>query len=393
MLTAYLDAFSGASGDMLVAAAIDAGADFGALKQALASLPITGYDVRLESKTLSGIAARRFIVEVSAPQPERSLAEIDALIANSGLSTEVKRDAVRAFAVLAEAEAKVHRVSVDRIHFHEVGAVDSIVDIVGAIWAFRALDVRRVLVSPLPMGNGFVSARHGPLPIPAPAAVELLAGFALRMGDGEGEMVTPTAAALIKTVGKSASMLFGFEIVRVGYGAGSREYADRPNVLRLFLGREVDQIGADRMLEVETNIDDLNPQIYAHLCERLFSAGARDVTITPTIMKKGRPGVVVSVLVEPTMREAIIRELFAETGTLGVRWRAVERALAPRESGTVATRFGEITVKVSKIAGHPLRITPEYEDCRAAATKHRVPLQVVMEEARAAARRQYGIEQ
>jgi uncharacterized protein (TIGR00299 family) protein len=390
MLTAYLDAFSGAAGDMLVAAAIDAGADFEALKHALASLPLSGYELRLEWKRASGIAARRFMVEVQAPQRERGLDDIRGIIGASALADELKRRAVRVFAALAEAEARVHRIAVERVHFHEVGAVDSIIDIVGTIWAFDALGVNRLLVSPLPMGRGFVAARHGPLPLPAPATVELLAGFPLLLHDGEGEMVTPTAAALLKTLAQPASLPFGFETQRVGYGAGARDYTDRPNLLRLILGREISEMSAEELLEIETNIDDLNPQIYGHLSEKLFSAGARDVTITPTIMKKGRPGVILSVLAEPYRRAGIIAELFAETGTLGVRWRKVERALAPREMRKVATRFGDITVKVSRVCGETLRIAPEYEDCRAAAVKHAVPLQLVMEEARSAARRQLG---
>jgi uncharacterized protein (TIGR00299 family) protein len=390
MLTAYLDAFSGAAGDMLVAAAIDAGADFEALKRALAALPLAGYELRLESKTVSGIAARRFVVEVLAPQPERRLDDIRAIIGAGALADELKHNVMRVFEALAEAEAKVHRIATDQVHFHEVGAVDSIIDVVGAVWAFEALRVNRLLVSPLPMGRGLIAARHGPLPVPAPATVELLAGFPVRLHDGEGEMVTPTAAALIKALAQPAPLPLGFEIQRVGYGAGSRDYADRPNLLRLILGREVGPVGDDRLLAVETNIDDLNPQIYGHLCERLFAAGARDVTITPTIMKKGRPGVIVSVLVEPGLREAIVRELFAETGTLGVRWHEIERALAPRESRKVETRFGSIQVKVSGFAGQTPRFAPEYEDCRAAAIRHAVPLQVVMEEARTAARRQLG---
>jgi uncharacterized protein (TIGR00299 family) protein len=390
MLTAYLDAFSGIAGDMLLAAAIDAGADFAELTRALASLPLAGYELRLESKTLSGIAAKRFIVNVSAPQPERKLHEIETIINASALASEIKKNATRVFAALAEAEAKVHRVPPDQIHFHEVGAVDSIVDVVGVLWAFEALSVTRILVSPLPMGRGFVQSRHGSLPIPAPATVELLAGFPVRLNEGESEMVTPTAAALLKTLAEPVSLPVGFEVQCVGYGAGNREYTDRPNVLRLMLGRDTGQVGVDRMLAIETNIDDLNPQIYGHLCERLFSAGARDVTITPTIMKKGRPGVIVSILVEPGLREGIVRELFAETGTLGVRWHKVERVLAPRESRQIETRYGVITVKVSRLADQAPRIAPEYEDCRAAALRHRVPLQLVIEEARLAARRELG---
>ncbi len=387
MLTGYLDAFSGASGDMIVGAALDAGADFQGLKRALGSLSLSGYEIRLESRVVSGIAARRFIVAVNAEQEERNLESIVELISSSALSQPIKDRAIAVFEALAEAEAKVHRTSVREVHFHEVGAVDSIVDVVGAVWAFEVLGLERLLVSALPMGSGVVGSRHGPLPIPAPATLELLSGFPVRLQDGAHEMVTPTAAAIIKVLARPANFPLDFEVERVGYGAGARDYADRPNVLRLILGRELSGFDHDRLYVVESNIDDMNPQIYDYLVERLLAAGARDVTLTPTIMKKGRPGVIVSALAPGDLRQAVARELLAETTTLGVRFYEVSRLMARREIREVQTRFGPIKVKVARIQNAHLRAVPEYEDCRAAAQKHRVPIQLVMEEARLAGHR------
>jgi uncharacterized protein (TIGR00299 family) protein len=215
--------------------------------------------------------------------------------------------------VLAEAEAKVHRTSPNEVHFHEVGAVDSIIDVVGAAWCFDRLGIGETFVSALPTGKGFVRSRHGVIPVPAPATAELLAGFPVRMGDGESEMVTPTGAAIVRALARPAPPAMGLRIERVGYGAGTKEFADRPNVLRLMLGERESAYQTDEMLEVQANIDDLNPQIYDLLVERLFEAGARDVTLTPTIMKKGRPAIVVAVLAEPSDRERIAAVLFAET--------------------------------------------------------------------------------
>ncbi len=386
--TAYLDAFSGLSGDMIVGALLDAGAPFAELKSALASLELRGYRLAERRKVMSGISAVKFDVEVLEPQPERHLSEIRAIIETGDLPARVKRDAGAIFAVLAEAEAKVHHTSPEHVHFHEVGAVDSIVDVVAAAWGFDRLGVGNVLVSALPMGSGFARSQHGVIPVPAPATAELVAGFPLRLGDGSCEMVTPTAAAVLRALARPAPAALAFEIERVGYGAGSKEFSDRPNVLRLMLGAERAALDADAMVQIETNIDDLNPQIYEHLAERLFAAGARDVTLTPTIMKKGRPGVTLSVLAEPSRCEQLAAVIFAETSTIGLRFHPVSRLKLGREIVKVATRWGEIPVKVSRAqAGAVPTISPEYEDCRRAALAHDVALRVVIDEAREAARK------
>lgn len=381
----YLDAFSGLSGDMIVGAILDAGADFAALERAVAGLGLSGYALSTRRKSVSGIEALKFDVAVSEKQPERHLSEIRAMIERAGLATRVARDAAAIFDTLAEAEAKVHRTTPGQVHFHEVGAVDSIIDIVGAAWGFDQLGAADVIVSSLPMGAGFAKSRHGIIPVPAPATAELLAGFPLRLNDGSAEMVTPTGAAIVRTLGRPAGGIVNFEIERIGYGAGGKDFADRPNVLRLMVGRETNSYGADELLEIAANIDDLDPRIYDHLSGRLFAAGARDVTLTPTIMKKGRPGIIMTVLAEPAARDRLAAIIFAESTTIGVRFHPVSRLKLDRRIMTVETRFGSIRVKVS---GDPaITISPEYEDCRAAATAHQAPLKLVLEEAHAAARR------
>jgi pyridinium-3,5-bisthiocarboxylic acid mononucleotide nickel chelatase len=388
MVCGYLDAFSGLSGDMLIGALLDMGIDFAKFGPAMAALELRGYELRLGRRELSGISAAKFEVDVSEPQPERHLGDIREIIERSTLDAGVKRKAMRIFSALAVAEAKVHNTTPEEVHFHEVGAVDSIVDIVGTAWCLSALGIDELLVSPLPMGRGFARTRHGLIPIPPPATLELLSGFPIRLGDGEGEMVTPTGAAVLKALATPGSLPLDFEVQRIGYGAGTKTFSDRPNVLRIMMGRRVSSFGADELLEIQTNIDDLNPQIYEHLCERLFAAGARDVTLTPTIMKKGRPAVIVSVLAEAALREAMAAVLFEETTTIGVRFHPVARLKLAREIKEVATCWGVIRVKVSRRDAGAVTIAPEYDDCRRAALEHRVALKVVMQDAMAAARQQ-----
>lgn len=387
MKTAFLDAFSGLSGDMIVGAMLDAGADFDELRAALASMPLDGYQLSIRRKTVSGISALKFDVEAAPHQPERHLGEIREIIERApALEPPVKDRALDIFAVLAEAEAKIHRTSPNEVHFHEVGAVDSIIDVAGAAWCFERLGIGDAFVSAMPMGKGFVRSRHGVIPVPAPAAAELLAGFPVRMGDGESEMVTPTGAAIVRALAKPAPPTMGLRVERVGYGAGTKEFADRPNVLRLMLGEGESAYQTDELIEIQANIDDLNPQTYDLLVERLFEAGARDVTLTPTIMKKGRPAIIVAVLAEPSDRERIAAVMFAETSTIGLRYHPVSRLKLAREIIEVDTRWGRVRVKISR-GGEALTISPEYDDCKRLAREHRVALRTVLEEARAAARR------
>jgi uncharacterized protein (TIGR00299 family) protein len=387
MKTAYFDAFSGLSGDMIVGALIDAGTDFGSLQDAIGSLELHGYELAIRAKSAGGIVGTKFEVMVQEEQPERHLHEIIRIIERGRLNDHAKSDAIRIFENLAEAEAHVHRTTPDRVHFHEVGAVDSIIDIVATAWAVDQLGIGEILVSSLPMGSGFVKSRHGVIPVPPPAVVELLSGFQVRIGDGASEMVTPTGAAIVKTLAQPSPVPLNFKIAKIAYGAGTKDFADRPNLLRLMLGERAASFETDELIAIEANIDDLNPQIFDHVSDRLFAAGARDVTITPTIMKKSRPGVVLAVLAELVNREVIAKILFAETSTIGLRTYPVSRLKLPRRTIDVETRFGTIRVKVSGEPGNSPTVSPEYEDCRRAACANDAPLKVIIEEAVAIARR------
>ncbi|HTR60769.1 MAG TPA: nickel pincer cofactor biosynthesis protein LarC [Candidatus Binataceae bacterium] len=398
MKTAYLDAFSGLSGDMLVGAMLDCGASFAELERAVASLKLSGYRLGQGRRVLSGISAVKFDVEVSEKQPERHLGEITAMIDGAAaLSQTVKQRARAIFEALAEAEAKIHDTTPDHVHFHEVGAVDSIVDVVGTAWALENLKIADVIVSPLPAGTGFARSQHGIIPVPAPATAELLAGFPLRLGDGAAEMVTPTGAAVLKALARRAPLPLAFDIEKIGYGAGTRTLEDRPNVLRVMIGQVQSGFDSDEMIEISANIDDLNPQVYDHVMERLFAAGARDVTLTPTVMKKGRPAVVLGVIAETPHRDTLAKIIFDETSTIGLRFHPIARLKLHREMREVDTRFGKIRIKVSGTHhdGHAhgqgaSNFSPEYDDCRRAAVAHGVALRIVMEEAREAARQQLG---
>lgn len=385
MNTVYLDAFSGLSGDMLVGALLDCGLDFSELESAVSTLGLGGYRLSHRRKTVSGIAAVKFDIEVTQPQPERHLSEIREMINGaSGLANAARRRAIAIFDALAEAEAKVHHTTPEEVHFHEVGAVDSIIDVVGTALGMDRLGVGEILVSPLPLGTGFARSQHGIIPVPAPATAELLAGFTVRIGDGAAEMVTPTGAAVLRALGRPANLPLGFEIGKIGYGAGTRDLADRPNVLRMMLGRRGGSFDSDEMIEIAANIDDLNPQIYDHVVERLFAAGARDVTLTPMIMKKGRPAITVAIIAEAARRDDLARVMFAETSTIGLRFHPVSRLKLRREIREVETRWGRVRVKFSGEEGTS-NIAPEFDDCRRLALEHGVPLKTVMEEARAAA--------
>jgi pyridinium-3,5-bisthiocarboxylic acid mononucleotide nickel chelatase len=386
MSTGYLDAFAGLSGDMVAGALLDCGADFAELERAAAGLGLGGYRLALRRKDVSGIAAAKFEVEVFERQPERHFGEIRRLIEQAGLKPRVSATAVAIFETLAIAEAKVHRTTPDEVHFHEVGAVDSIIDIVAGAWGLDYLGIDTLLVSALPMGSGFARSQHGIIPVPAPATIELLAGFPVKLGDGPAEMVTPTGAAIVKALARPAALPLRFVTERIGYGAGTRNLDDRPNVLRLMVGHTASGYASDEMIEIAANIDDLNPQIYDHLSERLFTAGARDVSFTPILMKKGRPAIMLTVLAEPALRERIADTIFRETSTIGVRFNAVERLKLERKIIEVATRFGPIRIKVSDAGGGALTLAPEYDDCRKAALAADAPLKLVMEEAQAAAR-------
>jgi hypothetical protein len=399
--TLYFDCFAGVSGDMTLGALVAAGADARALKERLALLDVPGYEVEFETVDRSGISATRAVVRLTREEKHhRHLSDIEKIIGGSRLDDSVKARALKIFGRLAQAEARVHNTPVERIHFHEVGAVDAIVDVVGACIGFELLGAGRFVSSALHVGSGTVEMAHGRFPVPPPAVAELLRGAPVYSTDITGELVTPTGAAIVSTVCESFGPMPRMRVEATGYGAGTREYKNFPNVLRVLVGEAeasaaagmpAEVGGADEeLLMVETNVDDVSPQVLGHLLELALARGALDCYFTPVQMKKNRPGVLVSILCRPGEREALTGLLFEETPTLGVRTHAVSRRALERESVTVETEFGTIAVKVARRAGRVLGATPEFEECRAAALAHGVPLRDVQEAARAAFRRSGG---
>lgn len=391
MRTLYFDCFAGISGDMTLGALVAAGADERELTERLRLLNLEGYELSFERVDRSGINAVR--ARVSATREEkkhRHLSHILRILEGSGLSDAVKERAGAIFRRLGEAEARVHGVAVERVHFHEVGAVDSIVDVVGACVGFELLGVERFLSSALHVGSGTVEMEHGRFPVPPPAVAELLRGAPVYATEIRGELVTPTGAAIVSALCESFGPLPAMRVEATGYGAGTRQYEKFPNVLRVLVGETEDASMAacdERLLMVETNLDDASPQLLGHLMERAFACGALDCYFTPAQMKKGRPGVLVSILCRPEERERVFELLFAETPTLGARAYEVERRALERAAVTVETEYGAVEMKVRRMGERVLGATPEYEQCRAAAERAGVALREVQEAAAAAFRR------
>ena len=379
MRTLYFDCFAGISGDMTLGALVGAGADADALLAQLNGLGVGGFSVSFDHTDRSGISAvhAKVLVEHDT-RHHRHLSHILRIIEGAQLSEGVKARAEAIFRRLAEAEARVHNVPVEKIHFHEVGALDAIVDVIGACVGFELLGVERFVSSPLHVGSGTVDMEHGRFPVPPPAVAELLRGAPIYSTEVAGELVTPTGAAIISTVCSEFGPLPRMSVEAVGYGAGTRNYEKFPNVLRVLIGDAAGEGKADeKLLMIETNIDDATPQVVGHLMEMAFARGALDCFFTPAQMKKNRPGVLVSMLCRPADREALMELLFRETTTIGARYYEVERRALERELVSVETEYGAIRVKVARAGGGVLGGTPEYEDCRAAAEKHNVPLRAV----------------
>jgi uncharacterized protein (TIGR00299 family) protein len=385
----FLDAPSGLAGDMIIAALVDLGVPRSVISDALAALPVTGYHVHFGTRTRSGIVATSFDVHVEGAQPTRTYATIRAMLDGSRLPDGIKARAQRTFARLAAAEAKVHRMPLDEVHFHEVGAVDAIADVVGSAAAFDHLGAELV-VSPLPMGRGFVKAAHGTLPLPPPAVVECLAGFATYDAGIEFELVTPTGAAIVATHASGSSRWPSMSPERVGWGAGTADLSDRPNLLRAVLGAPSttahhahDDHATHAVLEA--NVDDATGELAAAWIEALIAAGALDAWATALTMKKGRPGLTISALAAVDRADAVAHAMLRETTTLGVRRYDVTRAERPRRMVEVQTPYGAIPVKVSEGPFGPPQVKPEFDACARAARQHGVPVRVVLQAAAAAA--------
>ena len=384
MKTLYFDCFAGASGDMILGAMVAGGVDPSVLSEELSRLNVAGFSVNFETVTRSGLSATYARVETTDEHKHRHLSDIKHIIESSSVSDAAKKLSIEIFTRLAEAEAKVHNEPVEHVHFHEVGALDAIVDIVGAAICFDLLKIDRFVCSPLHVGSGTIQMAHGRFPVPPPAVAELLKGVPFYSTDIAGELLTPTGAAIITTVCKEFGPIPQMTTEAIGYGAGTRQYKDFPNVLRVLIGETKTDAAADeRLCMIETNIDDMSPQLLGHIMDRAFELGALDCYFTPVQMKKNRPGVLLSVLCARDRKELLTNLLFTETTTLGVRSYEVERRALRRSFTQVETVYGPIGVKVAHLNGHVVNEMPEFEDVRAAATKAGVPLKVVEDAVRA----------
>ena len=370
----YFDCFSGISGDMTLAAFLDLGLPQSKLVEELKKLGLENYSLEICAGNRSGIAALGLEVRVGPHEEHhRHFSDIQAMISKSSLGSGVKETSLAIFRRLAEAEARVHKKKVDEVHFHEVGAVDSVVDIVGTAIGIHFFQPDRIYASELPMGRGFVQCQHGRLPLPAPATLEILKGYPVKSVEVEGELVTPTGAAIVAALASPVPAFPALAIQKIGYGMGKKEFPDRPNLLRLVLGESSDAYQVDQAIVLESNIDDMNPEFYEHLMDRLFRKGALDVSFAPLQMKKNRPGTLLRVIAEEMDAELLTELILQESTTLGVRSYSVKRKKLPREVREVETRYGKVRVKVSG----EVRFQPEYDDCRRIALEKGVPIQEV----------------
>jgi pyridinium-3,5-bisthiocarboxylic acid mononucleotide nickel chelatase len=386
---AYFDCPSGAAGDMIMGALIDAGVPFDAFRAELRKLALPGWDLLRREVKKGAFRATKIDVEIDAAahRHDRSLADIQAILEASPLDANVKERAGRVFVRLADAEARVHGTSREAVHFHEVGAVDAIVDVTGGALGLAMLGVGAVYVSALPLGGGFVDGAHGRMPVPGPGTAELLRGFPVVDTGVRAELVTPTGAAILTTLGRPAVSLPPMVIGAVGYGAGTMDLPGTPNLLRCFVGEAVGEAGAETIMQLETTIDDMSPQLYEPLMDRLFEAGAVDVFLTPVVMKRSRPGTVLTALCPRDRLDRLVHVLFEESSTIGLRWTEWQRATLPREMVTLPTTYGAMQFKVSRLDGRVVTVTPEFTDVARIARDKAVPVREVLDQARAEGRR------
>jgi len=396
MRLAYFDCPSGAAGDMIMGALVDGGVPFETLQAELEKLRLPGFTLARREVMKGVFRATKIDVHVhgqyaEAPghthsHPARNLGAILELIGASGLPDPVKEKATRIFRRLGEAEARVHGTSVDEVHFHEVGAVDAIVDVTGACIGLHLLGVDALHCSALPLGGGFVAGAHGRMAAPAPGTAELLKGFPVVDTGVKRELVTPTGAAILTTLAAGAGAMPAMTVEAVGYGAGDMDL-ETPNVVRVFLGRADGPAGRETIVQVETTVDDMQPQLWEAVMERLFESGALDVYLTPVTMKKSRPGIVLTALCAPERVTELSRVLFAESPTIGVRWTAYQRERLDRELITLATAYGPVPFKVSRLSGRVVTVTPEFTEIRRIAKEKGLTAREVLDQARADGRK------
>jgi uncharacterized protein (TIGR00299 family) protein len=384
MKLAYFDCFSGISGDMTLGALVDAGLSGDQLRAELKGLQVPGWELTTEKVWKNGMSATHVRVTTEDQQKHRSLSTILEIIKNSQLAPQVRERASAVFQKLGEAEAHVHDAPLEKVHFHEVGAVDAIVDIVGACIGFHALGIERFASSPLNVGGGTAKMAHGVLPVPAPATARLLQGTPTYSNGVQRELVTPTGAAIAATLCASFGPQPPMTVSAIGYGAGTADLEGQPNVLRIMIGEAAEKnlTASDEEISIiEANLDDMNPQIYGYVVEKALLAGALDVYTTALQMKKNRPGTLLTILCRPQNTEALMSLLFAETTTFGIRSHRAQRRALAREWVSVSTCFGDVRIKLSRSNGHIQHAAPEYDDCRKLAVEKQVPLQQVIHEA------------
>jgi uncharacterized protein (TIGR00299 family) protein len=389
----YLDTFSGISGDMMLGLLVDLGVDLNLIETELAKLPVSGYKLKQNLEKRHSIGGTRVEVVCEDKQPARTWSEIDTMLAKSSLAEPVRNQARNIFRSLGEAEAKVHQVALDKVHFHEVGAVDAIVDIVGSVIGLHLLGVDEIICSPLPLSNGIIRGSHGAMPLPAPATLQILQGKPVRNAGCNRELVTPTGAAIATEIARFGDMP-ELTVERIGYGVGGWELEDRPNLLRGIIGtgNATGGFEQDTVTVIETHIDDSSPEWLGALSERLLSAGALDVGLTPLQMKKNRPGSRLTVITKPQQAKELAELILRESSAIGVRMHETRRMKLRREPAIVQTAFGEATVKLIYEGSKLLRITPEYDSCQKLATASNRPLPEISRAITTAANRQFGLE-
>ena len=373
MNIAYFDCFSGVSGDMALGALMDLGVPAEALISAMKKLPVEDWSIETRRELRGSIEGMRVVITVGK-QPHRHFSDIEAIFNRSGLDPRVREISLAIFRRLADAEGRVHGVPSEHVHFHEVGAVDSILDIAGVAFCLEYLKIEKIFASPVPLGRGFVKTEHGTMPLPGPAASILLSGVPVYGSAAERELVTPTGAAILAAMVQSYGPIPPMTLISTGYGAGANQAAEPPNLLRVWLGHDKSALSARDLLVIETNIDDMNPELYNYVSEKLFALGALDVGLVPVQMKKNRPGVLLRVLIEPAMETAAAELILCETTTLGIRVQEVRRIELPREEETVSTVFGPCRIKRVALPNGSRRLIPEYEECRRIAEQTGTPL-------------------
>jgi hypothetical protein len=387
MKVAFFDCFAGASGDMILGSLMDAGLELDTLKGEIAKLGLGHYDLQVEKVVKRGIGGSQALVSVDQDHHghhHRHLHHIEEIIGRSDLVDEVKEKSIRIFRRLAEAEAKVHRAAVENVHFHEVGAMDAIIDVVGSVVGLTALGIEKVFCSPLHVGSGTFQCAHGTLPVPGPATAELIKGKPVYSTGVEGELLTPTGAAILTTLASAFGPMPAMTVDAIGYGAGTSD-PSIPNLLRVAIGNRDDAVSGlevERVAVAETNIDDMNPQMYDYLIEQMLGMGALDVFLVPIQMKKNRPGTMLCVICQPELLSRFAEFLVKETTSIGLRWRIDDRFKVGRHIKEVQTKFGPVKFKVAHLGNTTVNVAPEYDDCKRVALEKKIPLKDVMEELR-----------